>query len=149
VAVDATIQKANFCYMTAVLQIHHRYGFLKMSFTDAINGIPVRLYKNWLVWAFKAWSNPRTRSKPSYTLCWQDGCVTCKIVFNGIVWSLPIKGHEIPLNICMRLISEMDSELNTKGRKNANNLCGCQNTYIKSKFIHRTWKIKLLDDQKQ
>jgi len=55
-------------------------------------------------------------------------------------------GHKFLLHICMRLVPELDSILNTKGRNNAERLWACQNTWQADKVkIIKTWEIKLLN----
>jgi len=57
---------------------------------------------------------------------------------------------KFPLQICMQLVPEMDTVLNTKGQKNVNKLCACQNTWDSSKLIYiKTREIELLDDQNE
>jgi len=56
-------------------------------------------------------------------------------------------GHKFPLNVRMRLVPELDTVLNTKGRKNVDKLRACQNTWLSGKLSTiKTWEIELLDD---
>jgi len=60
--------------------------------------------------------------------------------------SKPAPGHSFPLGIRMRLVPELESILNTKGRANAKRLRACQNTWIAEKLAYiKTWEIELLD----
>ncbi len=60
--------------------------------------------------------------------------------------SKPSPGHIFPLQIRMRLILEIDTILNTKGRANAEPLRACQNTWLAEKLACiKTWEIELLD----
>jgi len=60
--------------------------------------------------------------------------------------SKPEPGHFFPLQIRMRLVPEIDSILNTKGRSNAERLRACQNTWNAEKLAYiKTWEIELLD----
>jgi len=55
--------------------------------------------------------------------------------------------HNFPLHICMHLIPEIDSVLNTQGRRKINKLHACQATWITSKLMTlKTWEIEFLDD---
>jgi len=48
----------------------------------------------------------------------------------------------------MRLVLEIDSVLNLKGRKNVDKLRACQNNWNQTKLTFiKTWEIKLLDSQ--
>jgi len=60
--------------------------------------------------------------------------------------SKPEPGHFFPLGIRMRLVPELDSILNTKGRANAERLRACQNTWNSEKLAYiKMWEIELLD----
>jgi len=46
----------------------------------------------------------------------------------------------------MRLVPEIDTILNTKGRKNAEKLQACQNAWVTLKYtVIKTWEFELLD----
>jgi len=69
-----------------------------------------------------------------------------KPLLMNLYTSKPAPCHSFPLHICMHLVPELDTILNTKGRNNANHLCACQNTWLAQKLIFiKTWEIKLLD----
>ena len=56
------------------------------------------------------------------------------------------EGHAFPLGIRMRLVPEIDTILNTKGRKNAEKLRACQNAWVTLKYtVIKTWEFELLD----
>jgi len=56
------------------------------------------------------------------------------------------EGHEFPLGIRMCLVPEIDTILNTKGRKNADKLRACQNAWVTLKYtIIKTWEFELWD----
>jgi len=60
--------------------------------------------------------------------------------------SKPPQGHTFPLHIRMRLVPEIDTILNAKGRANAERLRACQNTWLAKKLVYiKTWEIELLD----
>ncbi len=60
--------------------------------------------------------------------------------------SRPSDDHTFPLHICMRLVPEIDSVLNLKGRKNVDKLRACQNNWNRTKLTFiKTWEIELLD----
>jgi len=60
--------------------------------------------------------------------------------------SKPPPGHTFPLHIRMRLVPEIDTILNAKGRANAERLRACQNTWLAEKLVYiKTWEIELLD----
>jgi len=50
--------------------------------------------------------------------------------------SKPAHGHIFPLQIQMRLVPEIDTILNTKGRANADQLRACQNTWLAEKLTY-------------
>jgi len=54
--------------------------------------------------------------------------------------------HNFPLHIRMRLVPEIDSVLNTQGRRKIDKLRACQATWITSKLVTlKTWEIEFLD----
>jgi len=56
-------------------------------------------------------------------------------------------GHVFPLHIRMRLVPEIDSVLNTQGRRKIDKLRACQATWTTTKLITlKTWEIKFLDE---
>jgi len=55
--------------------------------------------------------------------------------------------HNFPLHIHMCLVPEIDSVLNTQGRRKIDKLCACQALWITSKLVTlKTWEIEFLDD---
>jgi len=55
--------------------------------------------------------------------------------------------HNFPLHIRMHLVPEIDSVLNTQGRRKIDKLCACQALWITSKLVTlKTWEIEFLDD---
>jgi len=57
-------------------------------------------------------------------------------------------GHMFPLHIRMRLVPEIDSVLNTQGRRKIDKLRACQATWITTKLITlKTWEIEFLDER--
>jgi len=55
--------------------------------------------------------------------------------------------HILPLHICMRLVPEIDSVLNTQGQRKIDKLRACQATWITSKLVTlKTWEIDFLDE---
>jgi len=62
--------------------------------------------------------------------------------------SHPADDHTFPLHIRMRLVLEIDSVLNLKGRKNVDKLRACQNNWNRTKLTYiKTWEIELLDSR--
>jgi len=62
----------------------------------------------------------------------------------------PVTNHQFLLHICMHLVPEMDTVLNTKGRHNVDKLRACQNTWMSGKLVQiKTWEIELLDDKNE
>jgi len=76
-----------------------------------------------------------------------DVCMA-KPLLSTLYLSHPGDDHTFPLHIRMRLVPEIDSVLNLKGRKNVDKLRACQNNWncTKLTFI-KTWEIKLLDSR--
>jgi len=69
-----------------------------------------------------------------------------KPLLMNLYTSKPAPGHSFPLHICMHLVPELDTILNTKGRNNADCLHTCQNTWLAQKLIFmKMWEIKILD----
>jgi len=55
--------------------------------------------------------------------------------------------HTFPLHIRMRLVPEIDSVLNTQGRRKIDKLRACQATWITSKLVTlKMWEIEFLDE---
>jgi len=71
-----------------------------------------------------------------------------KPLLSALYPSRPGDDHTFPLHIRMRLVPEMDSVLNLKGRKNVDKLQACQNNWTRTKLTFiKTWEIELLDNR--
>jgi len=71
-----------------------------------------------------------------------------KPLLSALYPSRPSDDHIFPLHIRMRLVPEMDSVLNLKGRKNVDKLRACQNNWTCTKLTFiKTWEIELLDSR--
>jgi len=71
-----------------------------------------------------------------------------KPLLSALYPSHPEEDHTFPLHIRMRLVPEIDSVLNIKGRKNVDKLRACQNNWNRTKLTYiKTWEIELLDSR--
>jgi len=119
---------------------------LKEAISDQLENIPIGL-------RWKTISNGSQGSIPKdqqvkalHVLVDKLDAIMAKPLILAVYTSKPGLGHKFPLHIRMRIVPEMDTVLNTKGRQNVDKLRACQKTWLSGKLIQiKTWEIEYLE----
>jgi len=114
--------------------------------SNAIAGIPIGL--RWKMIGMGAQGSiPKDQQvKALHILVDELDMPRAKPLLMGLYSNKLEAGHTFPLGIRMRLVPEIETVLNMKGRANVERLRACQNTWNTSKLAYiKTWEIELLD----
>jgi len=121
---------------------------LKDAISDHLENIPVGLRWKMISHGSQGAIPKDQQVKALHVLVDELDVPMAKPLILALYTSKPGLGHQFPLHIRMRIVPEMDSVLNTKGRQNVDKLRACQNTWLSGKLIQiKTWEIVLLDDE--
>jgi len=119
---------------------------LKAAITTAIDGVPVSLWWKMILLGTQGTVPEDQKIKALYVYVDKLDVPRAKPLLLQLYASKTAEDHEFPLGIRMWLVPEIDTILNTKGRKNAEKLCTCQNAWITLKYTTiKTWEFELLD----
>jgi len=100
---------------------------LKISIMDTLNRIPVGLYWKMISLGIQGPVKPEDQVKVLHDFVDEMDAAITKPRLMEVYSSWPKEDHNFLLKIWMRLVLEMDLVLNTKGCKNIDKLCACQN----------------------
>jgi len=123
---------------------------LKDAISDHLENIPVGLRWKMISHGSQGAIPKDQQVRALHVLVDELDVPMAKPLILALYTSKPSVGHQFPLHIRMRIVPEMDSVLNTKGRQNVDKLRACQNTWLSGKLIQiKTWEIALLDDESE
>jgi len=129
-------------FSTPIMDIN----ILKATIMMAIGGVPVSLRWKMILLGTQGTVPDDQKIKALHVYMDELDVPMAKPLLMQLYASKTNEGHKFPLGIHMCLVPEIDTILNTKGRKNAEKLQACQNTWNTLKYtIIKTWEFELLD----
>jgi len=108
-------------FLTPLMDIE----ILKEAITSAIDGVLVGLHWKMILLGTQGSVLENKKSKALHVYVDELDVPMAKPLLMWLYTSKTAEGHEFLLGICMRLVPEIDTILNTKGRKNARCLRPC------------------------
>jgi len=123
---------------------------LKDAISDSLENIPIGLRWKTISHGSQGSIPKDQQVKALHVLVDELDATMAKPLIMALYTSKPPLGHQFPLHIRMRIVPEMDTVLNTKGRQQVDKLRACQKTWLSGKLIQiKTWEITLLDDDSE
>ncbi len=119
---------------------------LKEVITSVIDGVPFGLCWKMILLGTQGSVLENKKIKALHVYVDELDVSMAKPLLMWLYGSKTAEGHEFPLGICMHIVPEINTILNTKGRKNADKLQACQNAWVTLKYtIIKTSEFELLD----
>jgi len=135
-----------FLFSTQTMNI----DLLKDAISDKLENIPIGLHWKTISHSSQGSIPQDQQVKALHVLVDELDVPMAKPLILALYTSKPGFDHQFPLHIRMRIVPEMDTVLNTKGRQNVDTLRACQKTWLLGKLIQiKTWEIELFDDKSE
>jgi len=120
---------------------------LKSEISKFIDDIPVGLRWKMISLGTQGKIPPENQVRALHVYVDEMDVTAAKLRLTALYEGNASVGHRFPLHMRMRLVPEVDSVLNTQGRRKIDKLRACQATWTTTKLITlKTWEIKFLDE---
>ncbi len=120
---------------------------LKREISSFIDDIPVGLHWKMISLGTQGKIPPENQVRALHVYVDEMDVAAAKPRLTALYEGNASVGHRFPLHMRMRLVPEIDSVLNTQGRRKIGKLRACQATWTTTKLITlKTWEIEFLDE---